>query len=412
MKRIWKLFCHTVKGFYEDDCNARAAALTYFTLMSIVPVLAVILGLARGFGFAPFLEEVIKEQLSKQPDIANYTIDFAYSLLEETSSTLIAGVGVVLLLWTVYNILGNVEEALNDIWKIPCARSWIRKVTDYIAAIIICPLFFVVSSSLTIYLKTHIVEISRKVVFFEYLFIHFFPFLITWMLFTFLYFFLPNRKISFKHGMLGVLVGGTVYQLIQTFYINIQLKLSSYGAVYGSFAALPLFLIWLNLSWMIILAGAELAYQAEIMAWNYAPRREGTPQTLTCRRVLALMIIYSCIRNFCEGKTPYTIHQLSDKFGVAKIKLAEIIKILTHYKILSTTDYYSDGEIYYQPARDVNTITLKNVADIFPAVEKEIVSIYRNPSVSYFEGLLAKYDKKTTEIQENLPLSSINLQKL
>ncbi|MBS4165583.1 Uncharacterized protein NEOC65_000645 [Neochlamydia sp. AcF65] len=412
MKRIWKLFCHTVKSFYEDDCNARAAALTYFTLMSIVPVFAVILGLARGFGFAPFLEEVIKEQLSKQPDIASYTIDFAYSLLEETSSTLIAGVGVILLLWTVYNIFGNVEEALNDIWKIPRARSWIRKVTDYIAAIIICPLFFVVSSSLTIYLKTHFVEISGKAVFFEYLFIHFFPFLITWMLFTFLYFFLPNRKISFRYGMLGVLVGGTAYQLIQTFYINIQLKLSSYGAIYGSFAALPLFLIWLNLSWMIILAGAELAYQAEIMAWNYAPTRKGTLQTLACRRVLALMIIYSCMRNFCEGNSPYTIHQLSDKLGVAKIKLAEIIKILIYYKILSTTDYHSDGEIYYQPARDVNTITLKNVADIFPVVEKEVVSIYRNPLVPYFEELLAKYDKKTTEMQENLPLSAINLQKL
>ncbi|MBS4171252.1 YihY/virulence factor BrkB family protein [Neochlamydia sp. AcF95] len=412
MKRIWKLFCHTVKSFYEDDCNARAAALTYFTLMSIVPVFAVILGLARGFGFAPFLEEVIKEQLSKQPDIASYAIDFAYSLLEETSSTLIAGVGVILLLWTVYNIFGNVEEALNDIWKIPRARSWIRKVTDYIAAIIICPLFFVVSSSLTIYLKTHFVEISGKTVFFEYLFIHFFPFLITWMLFTFLYFFLPNRKISFRYGMLGVLVGGTAYQLIQTFYINIQLKLSSYGAIYGSFAALPLFLIWLNLSWMIILAGAELAYQAEIMAWNYAPTRKGTPQTLACRRVLALMIIYSCMRNFCEGNPPYTIHQLSDKLGAAKIKLAEILKILIYYKILSTTDYHSDGEIYYQPARDVNTITLKNVADIFPAVEKEVVSIYRNPLVPYFEELLAKYDKKTTEMQENLPLSAINLQKL
>lgn len=369
MRKIWQILFNTGKGFYDEGCNPRAAALTYFTLMSIVPVLAVALGLARGFGFAQILEAVVKDQLREQPDIAKYIINFAYSLLEKTSSGVIAGIGVILLLWSVYNILGNIEEALNNIWKIPNPRSWGRKITDYIAAIILCPLFFVVSSSITIYLKTQIADVSHGIVFVEYALIHLFPYLLTWMLFAFLYFFLPNRRIPFKYGMIGVLVAGTAYQLLQAFYITVQLKLSSYGAIYGSFAALPLFLIWLNLSWMIVLAGAELAYQFEIADWSYVPKHPDYQHTTSSRRVLAVMVVYAVIQNFCEGKEPVTIHQLSKDLGASKKTLDFIIKDLTKYKILSETNYESDSEVHYQPARDVNKITMKTVVDIFPVME-------------------------------------------
>ena len=404
MRKIGKLLLNTLKGFYEDDCNPRAAALTYFTLMSIVPVLAVALGLARGFGFAKTLEDVVRDQLSEQADISKFIIDFAYSLLDQTSSGVIAGFGVILLLWSVYNILSSIEEALNKIWKVPNPRSWVRKMTDYIAAIIICPLFFVVSSSITIYLKTHFTDVSRWAIFLEYGLIFLTPYVVTWMLFTFLYFFLPNRRVPFKYGMIGVLVGGTAYQLLQTFYITIQLKLTSYGAVYGSFAALPLFLIWLNLSWMIVLAGAELAYQAEIAAWNYVPVHSDYPQRTTSRRVLALMVVYAIVRAFCEGKDPYSIHQLSDRFGASKKALDAIIKILLKYKIISETAYDSDKEIHYQPAHDVSKITLKTVADVFPALEQEEVFLYTSPYVPYFEDKLNDYDQTAANEPQNLPL--------
>lgn len=406
MRKIWQILFNTGKGFYDDGCNPRAAALTYFTLMSIVPVLAVALGLARGFGFAQILENVVKDQLSEQKDIAKYIIDFAYSLLERTSSGVIAGIGVLLLLWSVYNILGNIEEALNNIWKIPNPRSWVRKITDYIAAIIICPLFFVVSSSITIYLKTHFSDVSGWAALLESSLIHLFPYLLTWMLFTFLYFFLPNRRIPFKYGMIGVLVGGTAYQLLQAFYITVQLKLSSYGAVYGSFAALPLFLIWLNLSWMIVLAGAELAYQFEIEAWNNAPTHAEYMQTTVSRRILALMVVYVVVRGFCEGRDPLTIHNLSDLLGASKKNLEDIIKVLVKYKILSETAYESDGEIHYQPARDVNTITMKTVADIFPALEHDEVQLYKSSLVAYFEEKLNTYDLTAANEPANLLLSN------
>jgi membrane protein len=405
MRKIGRILYNTLIGFYEDGSSTRAAALTYFTLMSIVPVLAVALGLARGFGFAQILEDVVKDQLSEQPEVSKYIINFAYSLLETTSSGVIAGIGVILLLWSVYNILGNIEDALNTIWKIPNPRSWVRKITDYIAAIIICPLFFVVSSSITIYLKTHFTDVSRWAVFLEYGLIHLFPYLLTWMLFTFLYFFLPNRRIPFTYGMIGVLVAGTAYQLLQAFYISIQLKLSSYGAVYGSFAALPLFLIWIDLSWMIILAGAQLAYQSEISAWNYVPAESNDHRICTSRRVLALLVAYAVVQAFREGQIPYTIHQLSDKFGASKKELDEIVKILNKHKILSETIIDEDSDIHYQPARDVSTLTLKTIVDIFPPMENDEVYLYKNPPVFYFQEKLDQYEQKAIDLRENFLLS-------
>lgn len=406
MKKIWKILYNTAKGFYEDGCYPRAAALTYYTLMSIVPVLAVALGLARGFGFAKILEDVVRDQLTEQPDIAKYIIEFAYTLLEKTSSGVIAGIGLLVLLWSVYNILGNIEEALNAIWKIPNARSWQRKIIDYIAAIIICPLFFVVSSSLTIYLKTEFADVARWSAFLEYTLIHLFPYVLTWLLFTFLYFFLPNRTIPFKYGMIGVIIGGTAYQLLQAFYITVQLKLSSYGAVYGSFAALPLFLIWLNLSWMIVLAGAELAYQLEIIAWEDAPRHSQYLQVETSQRVLALMVVYVIIRAFCEGKNPFTLHQLSNKFGASKKALDDVTNTFKKYRILTETTFESDSdEIRYQPARDISTITLKTVVDIFPPTEHDEVYIYKNDLAHFFEEKLNDYENTSARLEANIPLN-------
>lgn len=405
MRKLWQILFNTGKGFYDDGCNPRAAALTYFTLMSIVPVMAVALGLARGFGFAQILEDVVKDQLREQPEISKYIINFAYSLLEKTSSGVIAGIGLLLLLWSVYNILGNVEEALNNIWKIPNPRSWVRKITDYIAAIIICPLFFVVSSSLTIYLKTHFSNVIGWAGFLETFLIHLFPYLLTWMLFAFLYFFLPNKRIPFSYGMLGVFVGGTAYQLLQAFYISIQLKLSSYGAIYGSFAALPLFLIWLNLSWMIVLAGAELAYQAEIMAWSNAPTHAKYAQAFVSKRVLALVVVYTIIRAFREEKDPLTIHQLSDFIGASKKNLDDVIKVLLQHKIITGTSYETDSEIHYLPARDINTINLKMVADAFPVLEHDEVALYRNEVASHFEEKLREFDLVSANESANVPLS-------
>lgn len=411
MKQIWKVLFNTGKGFYDDGCSTRAAALTFFTLVSLVPVLAVALGLARGFGFAQLLEAVIKDQLREQPEVASYIINFAYSLLENTSSGLIAGVGLVLLLWSVYNILGNIEEALNYIWKIPNPRSWVRKITDYMATMIICPLFFVISSSLTIYLKTHFTvfsELYRGVAYVEYFLIHLFPYLFSWLLFTFLYFFLPNRRIPLKYGMIGAFVGGTAYQLLQTFYISIQFKLSSFGAIYGSFAALPLFLLWLNLSWMIILAGAELAYQAEIAAWNHPPTDPGFQQIFAPRRVLALLIVYACIQAFKEGKDSLTLHQLSEKYGASKKNLDEVIRVLVKYKILSETAYESDSEIRYQPARDIKNLTLKTVDSVFPPLDDDWVLLYKNPLIDRFQEILASYDAAISHHASNLRLSQVH----
>lgn len=406
MKKIAKILYNTAVGFYEDGCSSRAAALTYFTLMSIVPVMAVALGLARGFGFAPILETVVQQQLKEQPEVANYIIDFAYKLLEQTSGGLIAGVGIIILLWSVYNILGSIEEAFNNIWKIPNPRSWVRKITDYIATIIICPLFFVISSSVTIYIRAQLSGEFKKLVFLENVFFQFFPYFVTWMLFTFLYFFLPNRRIPLKYGLIGVLVAGTLYQLLQIFYITVQFKLSSYGTVYGSFAALPLFLIWLNLSWMIILAGAELAYQCEIAAWKNTPLTKDAVHVPTTHAVLALMAVDEIIKTFAEGKESFSLQKLSEICGSSKKDLDDVLMVLIDYNVISETSYASDKETHYQPARDIHSLYLKNIVDLFPTSPNDKVLVSNNENLQKYEQALKHYQDSAKNLDSNILLKS------
>jgi membrane protein len=203
--------------------------------------------------------------------------------------------------------------------------------------------------------------------------------------------------------MIGVVVAGTAYQLLQAFYISIQIKLSSYGAVYGSFAALPLFLIWLNLSWMIILAGVELAYQLEISCWSNVPKNEDYLKTTTSKRVLALLVVHEIIEAFREGKSPLTLQNLSDKLGASKNNIDSVLKTLIQFNIISEI-FDSYDESHYQPAKDVNRLSLKSIADIFPYADNDIVAVIKNPQLDYFTGALNKYDLDTYKSVANISL--------
>lgn len=252
--------------FIGDDCNGKASALSFYTLMSIVPVLAVAFGIAKGFGFEENLEKQILETFYQQKELALKLITFAKTTLEQAKGSLIAGIGALFLFWTSFGLLATLERSLNAIWNKQGGRTISKRIIDFLPILIFLPFYFVASSSLTYLIVTKVVEFSVETGIYSALkpFIHLLYYglltLLAWTLLAFLYFYIPERFPPLMATLLASLGAAVTFQAAQWTYIHFQVFLTSYNAIYGSFAAIPLFLLWLQASWLIVLAGAEFAY--------------------------------------------------------------------------------------------------------------------------------------------------------
>jgi membrane protein len=356
-----------VRGFHEKECKFKASALTFFSLLSIVPIIAVMFGIAKGFN----LQEQVKLQLMSmegQKDVLEKVINYANKLLENTNGGLIAGIGVALLLWSIISVLSSIEGAFNDIWGVVKPRSLGRKFSDYLSTMLLCPILLVISGGLTIFVSTQIDTITAKFPMLQNLGLAFWfllkllPFVSIWVAFTFLFVFLPNTKVKLKSAIIGGIVAGTIFQIVQWVYIKFQFGVTNYNAIYGSFAALPLFLIWFQTSWLIVLFGAEVSF-----AHQNVETYEFEPDCLTVshsfKTLLSLFLTQQIVGRFCRGEKPADASQLSQLLDIPVRLVRQILYDLTESGILSEAKKNGDSEIAYQPAIDVDKITVKFVID-------------------------------------------------
>ena len=402
------------KGFSYDECSLKASALTFYTLLSIVPVLAVVFGIAKGFGFEKFIEAQLLVNLSEQRELTTKIIEFAYTLLHSTQGNVIAGVGILVLFWTILQLLSSIENSFNSIWKVTIPRTWPRKLSDYFAMVIFCPIIIAISSSASLFVIANITRVTQQSNLWEtfgpYLRIgfHIFPLLLCWILFSFVYIFMPNTKVPLTAGIIAGIIAGSAFQLVQWIYINFQIGVSSYGAIYGSFAALPLFLIWVNVSWLVTLAGAEIAYHIDNDTKIAAAIGPASEQKLVSKSVLGLIISHICVDAFNEGRAPLTISELAQRTGTTMVNVQNIVLELVDGGIL-TEVVYAGNEKHFQPGRGVKTITIKNVCDALDDSRNEQYSMFDSKELSFFNQSLETFDQLATQSSSNVSLESIEI---
>lgn len=395
----------TLQGFVKDECQVKASALTYYSMLSIVPLLAVLFGIAKGFGFESALEQEITIRFAEQKELLAKFTEFAYSLLQNAQGGVIAGVGTALLLWSVIGLLNNIESALNAIWKTETARSYQRKIGDYLATLIIAPLFLVASSSITFYINSQVTQNNHLLI--QAIspvllgILKFFPFALSAAVFTLIYFYMPNIKVRLRSACIGGMTAGIAFQLWQWVYIKFQIGVSSYGAIYGSFAALPLFLIWLQSSWVILLAGAELAFQIE--SDFFIPEEESD---FISHKAAAIFVTCRCIDAFLHGLPTPTSRTLAEELGISLNGLQQLLAPLCEKKILAMI-ILKNGEIGYQPARSIDAITSKKVVETLEQVLQLRASTLRLPIMQKIMADLKKIEKSTLHEAENQILSEL-----
>lgn len=366
--RILRIILLAFRGFSKDQIIVRAAALTYYSLLSIVPVIAMGFGIAKGFGLEKILISEMRSYFAGQEAIMEKSIEFAKSLLETTKGGLIAGIGMVVLLYTIMRLLNNIEDTFNNIWEVEKHRSFARKFSDYMSIMLFAPILIILSSTVTVFITTKIRNITQEVELLEFFspvilfLLRFSPYFIIWILLTLVYLILPNTHVKFRSALIAGITAGTLYQLVQWVYISSQFGVSRYNAIYGSFAALPLFLIWLSLSWMIILMGAEVAY-ADQNVDSFEFKNE-LKISHRFKLLLSLKIVHLIIINFVNGKQPYTAKQLAEKMELPLRYIRFIIDelILSHI-ITEVKDINHKKQSAYQPALAIEHITISYVLE-------------------------------------------------
>jgi len=262
----------SVRFFFSDRMMERASALTYYTLLSLVPVFALLLGIAKGFNVQEMVEMSLANAETGQNQAITYLFTFADSYLQQTNSGIIMGIGIVMLLWVIYSTIGNIERVFNDIWQVKKGRSTLRKVTDYLCIMIIVPLLVFVVCGLQIFTHTLMASGKLDIVLSTTLSLtlKITPYVLIILVFSLTYMVIPNTKVKFRNAIIAGAVAGTAFLAFQNLYINGQIWVSQYSAIYGSFAALPLLLLWMQMSWVICLYGAELSFACQNMSsFNY-----------------------------------------------------------------------------------------------------------------------------------------------
>ena len=403
-----------LRGFDENKCFARAASLTFNTLLSIVPVVAILFGVAKGFGFESKLRLELTQQFpgDAQQEVLTKVFEFAESLLEATKGGVIAGIGMVILFWSVINVLSHIEAALNDIWEIKESRTWGRKFSDYLAIMLLSPLFIILSSSATVYVTTHITALTNQIkllgffspiIFFSFKLI---PYVLVWILFTIIYIMMPNTRVKFKSGFFAGVVAGTIFQIVQWGYISFQIGVARYGAIYGSFAALPLFLIWVNISWWVVLFGAELSFANQnVETYEYEP--DSNKVSPAFKMALTLQIAHLLIRNFAEGIRPLTDTEISSQLKMPIRLVHSILHDLVRSKVIAQTRTREDREFGYQPARDINTITIKSVVDAIDQTGSNNIPVTRTEEFKQLYEALEKFKDEMEASPTNRLLKDI-----
>jgi len=357
-----------IRGFAKDKCPLSASALTFYSILSIVPVVAMAFGIAKGFGFQKLLEKELLEKFQGQEEVMNRVVAFAHSLLENTKGHMIASIGILFLLWTVIKLLSQIERSFNDIWEVKNPRTYGRKFSDYLSIMLISPILFILSSSVTVFITTQIAVITQKVALLGmfspiiFFMLKLIPYGLIWILFVFIYILMPNTKVNFSSGLIAGVIAGTIYQIAQWAYITFQVGMARYNAIYGSFAALPLFLIWIQLSWLIVLFGAEISFAYQYVdTYDFEPDRRFISPAF--KKLLSLQISRLIISTFLKAEPPLSAINISKTLEIPIRLVQQILDELVETGILSDTEFNKNKEMSYQPAQDINAITINSVIE-------------------------------------------------
>ena len=354
-----KILNLSIRSFLDRDLQLRAGSLTSNTVLAIVPALAMLFAIARGFGFQNLVQSQLFRYFPAQQQALETALSYVDNYLSQASQGAFVGIGVIFLLWTLISLMSNVEDTFNHVWGVTSKRSFRRKLTDYTALFLMLPVLMVCSAGISIFMS----DAVQRVFEFQGLspmkqrLLSFTPTFISWIIFTAAYYLVPNTRVKFKGALLAGVLCGTVFQLVQWLFVSGQMYVSKYNAIYGSFAFLPLLLVWLQLSWLIALSGVVLTYALQNFdSFAYRDKAEDISQSYA--NSLAIAILAIATQRFKRHEAGLTRTELVRDYDIPFTMADALLKRLQRAGLLSAISSEGNEDVTYQPSCDPDELTL------------------------------------------------------
>jgi len=407
-----KILILTIRQLSEERLHLRVAGLTFYSLLSIVPVLAMLFGLAKGFGLDRLLEREILRRGQGQEEVVTKMIGFAHNLLETTQGGVVAGVGVAVLFWSVIKVFGSVEKGFNDVWGVAKDRPLLRKAADYLSLSVLCAVLLSVSSTLTVLITSEVEFAVNRISMLEavgpaiFAGLKILPLMVIWLLFTLLYTIIPNTRVRVTAAALAGILAGTAYQVFQRIYIHFQIGVSKYNAIYGSFAALPLFLVWLQLSWLIVFVGAYVSHAFQNLD-RLTIEQSTNRISHAGRRLLALFLVNRVLRHFCDFGGGLSMKAIAGGVKLPVSILQRLLEDLVACGVLSEVKSPDEDDALYQPGLDPEKITIQMVIELLDRSGSEELPLIASETFVRLTESLDTFRAAVRESPANVLLKNI-----
>lgn len=402
-KSLWltrqlRIIVYTIKGMGQHATFIRASALTFYTIMSLVPILALAFGVIKGFGLDEQLGTYLVDRFPAFDQIA----DFASSVLDRTKGGIVALMGFVILIWAAVRVFSNVEDAFNNVWEVKKPRNLARKVSAYAAVIFMLPIAWVAISAIIVYIQNLLSQ-------YRYIpggILYSLASVVTiWLIFTAMYKIIPHTKVKVKSAMISGALAAVAFLAFQAIYVSIQSSVNAYNIIYGSFATVPLFLIWVQTSWIIILIGAELSFTYQNIE-SYRQERDSLLVSYDNRRKITVAVMLVIAKHFVNDWTLPTSEEISKYLKLPIRIVREVINDLENAGlVVSIRSEESDKVRRFLPAHEVSKMTFYG---ILKATEGHGMSIIRPtteiPEMATANRMLDDIKEKVSQSDMNTPL--------
>jgi membrane protein len=397
------------RDFKANQCLLRAAALTYYTMLSLVPLLALTFALLKAFGVQNHLQPLIIEKLNVgDGQIAEAILGY----INNTQVAQLGTFGLVFLLVAVVSLLTNVEKAFNHIWGVKTIRPLLRRFADYLSVILVGPVLIISAISMTSTLASN--NLVQKLIEMQMvgsvilLLFKFAPFVFMWLAFTGLYVFMSNIRVEWRAAFIGGIVGGTLWQLAQVAYVHFQVGVGRYNAIYGTMAALPIFMVWLYLSWVIVLFGLGVCYAKQNLRTSGRDLK-GSEVSRNSFEQVALALLVTLADRFVRGESALSHEQLAKLLFIPPRLCRNIIEILQRIGFVSENCSHS-GRCRYQLGRSAESLFL---ADIFKEMRdygEEALYLFPHPQTGIALETCRKLEQLVSDGMKGKTLNDLVIQ--
>lgn len=409
--KIVKIGNLTVRGFLDGDLQNKACAMTYRTLLALVPMLAMVLAIGRGFGLGNYLQDELFEMFPSQSQALSAAFKFVDKYLAQSSEGIFVGIGILFLLWTLVSLLNNVEAVFNNIWSIKSTRSLWRKLSDYTAILLILPILMICSSGLSIFMSTalhhlFVFEFMTPVISF---FLDSLSIVLSWLTFAGAYAFIPNTRIKFKNALACGVLAGTGFQILQWLFVSGQMYVAKYNAVYGSFSFLPLLLIWLQLVWLITFIGARICFSSQnIMRFSFDSEvNHISPQYRTKVTLAVLTVI---VQRFSKCEQPLTPTQIMTDYGLPAKLVDDIITQLIETNLICRVARNKESGINALPVAPTHPLPTYTIGHVLNTLVDKGEEDFIPNFADQFGNVILQIDKANERLSEtDTLLTDINI---